>query len=179
MSNREVENEEGWETEVDEDEVQENKYLMCKLGNEVYGIDISYVTDIIELQTITEVPDMPDYVRGVINLRGQVIPVIDLRLRFHMEGREYDDRTVITVVNIRDTSIGFIVDTATEVQDIPGSNIDPPPSFQGGEERNAYISGLGKIEEQVIILLDVESLIHHEEAELLSSGVTGASGGGK
>ena len=173
---KEVEKEEGWETEVDEDELQENKFLMCKLGNEVYGIDITYVTDIIELQKITEVPDMPDYVRGVINLRGQVIPVIDLRLRFHMEGREYDDRTVITVVNIRDDSIGFIVDTATEVQDIPSRNIDPAPSFQGRDEKDKYISGLGKKDEQVIILLDVERLIRHEEAELLSSGAAGASG---
>src|SRR6056297_985281 len=103
----------------DEDEVLDTKYLMCKLGNEVFGIDIQHVTDIIELQRITEVPDMPPYVKGVINLRGQVIPIIDLRLRFNMEERGYDDRTVITVVKIDDLSIGFIVDTATEVQEIP------------------------------------------------------------
>ncbi len=169
MSADNMRQEDEWETEVDED-VQENKFLMCKLGNEVYGIDITHVTDIIELQKITEVPDMPEYVRGVINLRGQVIPIIDLRLRFNMEAREYDDRTVITVVNIRDTSIGFIVDTATEVQDIPDKDIDPAPSFQGGEEKKKYISGLGKIEAQVIILLDMEKLIEQEEAEAITSG---------
>ena len=155
--------------ESDED-VQENKYLMCRLGNEIYGIDIRYVTDIIELQKITEVPDMPEYVQGVINLRGNVIPVIDLRLRFGMESREYDDRTVITVVNIEDYSIGFIVDTATEVQDIPEQNIDPAPDFRSGGEKDKYIAGLGKIEDRVTILLDVERLVGRKEMEAIHSG---------
>lgn len=151
--------------EENDEEVYENKFLMCKLGNEVYGIDISHVTDIIELQKITEVPDMPDYVKGVINLRGQVIPIIDLRLRFHMEPREYDDRTVITVVNIGGSSLGFIVDTATEVQSIPEKDIDPAPSFQGRAETRKYVAGLGKIGEQLTILLDVERLMEQEEVE--------------
>lgn len=147
-----------------DDEVAESKFLMCKLGNEMYGIDISYVTDIIELQKITEVPDMPEYVRGVINLRGQVIPVIDLRRRFEMEPREYDDRTVITVVQIRGSSIGFIIDTATEVQDIPEKDIDPAPQFHGKEEKQKYVAGLGKTGENVTILLDVNKLV--EEGEI-------------
>jgi purine-binding chemotaxis protein CheW len=152
------------EEELD-DEAQENKYLLCKLGNEVYGINIIYVTDIIELQEITEVPDMPEYVQGVINLRGNVIPVIDLRLRFGMEPREYDDRTVITVVKIDESSVGFIVDTATEVQDIPEKDIDPPPTFRKSGAGTQYISGLGKTEEKVIILLDLQSLMVQEDLE--------------
>ncbi len=155
----------------EDDEVLENKYLMCKLGNEVYGIDIQYVTDIIELQKITEVPDMPEYVKGVINLRGQVIPVVDLRLRFGMETREYDDRTVITVVNIENNSLGFIIDTATEVQDIPEKDIDPPPKFQGDDKKRKYISGLGKIGDDVIILLDVERLVGQEELENINADI--------
>ncbi len=154
--------------EIDE-EVLENKYLMCKLGNEVYGINIQHVTDIIELQKITEVPDMPDYVKGVINLRGQVIPVIDLRLRFRMEAREYDDRTVITVVQMKKNSIGFIIDTATEVQEIPAKNIDPPPKFQGENAKEKFIQGLGKIDTEVIILLDMEKLVGEAELEAISS----------
>jgi purine-binding chemotaxis protein CheW len=154
-----------------DDEVLENKYLMCKLGNEVYGIDIKHVTDIIELQKITEVPDMPDYVKGVINLRGQVIPVIDMRLRFKMQEREYDDRTVITVVQIQDNSIGFIIDTATEVQDIPEKDIDPPPKFQGDESKQKYIFGLGKVESDVIILLDIEKLVGEADLEAISAEV--------
>src|SRR6056297_4350354 len=155
-----------------DDEIQENKYLMCKIGGEVYGIDIQHVTDIIELQKITEVPDMPKYVKGVINLRGNVIPVIDMRLRFGMESKEFDDRTVITVVNIRSYSIGFIVDTATEVVDIPEKNIDPPPKFQENGDGNKYIAGLGKLEDQVIILLDIQKLVGQEEIESIQSGVS-------
>jgi purine-binding chemotaxis protein CheW len=156
--------------EVD-DEVQENKFLMCRLGDEIYGIDIGYVTDIIELQKITEVPEMPDYVRGVINLRGNVIPVIDLRTRFKMEERDYDDRTVITVVHIKGSSIGFIVDTATEVEEISEKDIDPPPRFKENEERNSYISGLGKKGKLVIILLDIEKLIGQDEIQAITAGV--------
>ncbi len=146
------------------------KYLLCKLGAEVYGIDISVVTDIIELQKITAVPDLPAYVRGVINLRGQVIPVIDLRLRFSMEERAYDDRTVITVVKLQNRSIGLIVDTATEVQDILHSDISPAPDFHrenAAEEQ--FVSGLGKLGEQVIIILDMLRLIGNEELDQLSS----------
>ena len=169
MSKIRDEQEELWE-EADE-ELLENKYLMCKLGNEIYGIDIQHVTDIIELQKITEVPDMPDYVKGVINLRGQVIPVIDLRRRFRMEAREYDDRTVITVVQMKNNSIGFIIDTATEVQEIPEKDIDPPPKFQGEEVRQKFILGLGKMESEVIILLDIEKLVGEAELEAISSEV--------
>ena len=157
--------------EENDDEVLENKFLMCKLGNEVYGIDIKHVTDIIELQKITEVPDMPDYVKGVINLRGQVIPVIDMRLRFKMQAREYDDRTVITVVQIQNNSIGFIIDTATEVQDIPEKDIDPPPKFQGNESKQKYIFGLGKVESDVIILLDIEKLGGEADLEAIRTEV--------
>jgi purine-binding chemotaxis protein CheW len=146
-----------------DDEVQENKFLMCRIGSEDYGIDIRHVTDIIELQKITEVPDMPNYVKGVINLRGQVIPIIDLRLRFGMEQREYDDRTVIAVVKIDELSIGFIVDTATEVQEIPDADIEEAPSFKGNEARNRFVAGLGKVGEDVKIILDVSKLVVHEE----------------
>jgi purine-binding chemotaxis protein CheW len=168
MSEEEKYQTEGF-AETDED-VQENKYLLCRLGDENYGIAIRYVTDIIELQEITEVPDMPEYVQGVINLRGNVIPVIDLRIRFGMEPREYDDRTVITVVNIEDYSIGFIVDTVTEVQDIPEQQIDPAPNFSSSAEQEKYIAGLGKTEEQVIILLDIEKLTARKEVEEIRSG---------
>jgi len=154
-----------------DDEIQDNKFLMCRIGNESYGIDIQHVTDIIELQKITEVPDMPEYVKGVINLRGQVIPVIDMRIRFRLEEREYDDRTVITVVQVKNNSIGFIIDTATEVQDIPEKDIDPPPKFQEDETKQKYIFGLGKMESEVIILLDIEKLVGEAELETINSKV--------
>ncbi len=162
-------NEEIQDVVEDEDEIQVKKYLMCRIGEEVYGIDIAFVTDIIELQTITAVPDLPKYVKGVINLRGQVIPIIDLRLRFKMAARDYDDRTVITVVRIHNSLIGFIIDTATEVQEIPVENIDPAPAFQGKEGQKRYIAGLGKIDGQVIIILDVENIVAQQEVELINS----------
>jgi purine-binding chemotaxis protein CheW len=154
-----------WEGDDEEEDSQKNKYLLFKLGNEVYGVNILHVTDIIELQKITEVPDMPDYIRGVINLRGQVIPVMDLRLRFKMEFREYDDRTCIIIVNINENPIGFIVDTVSEVQEIPEKNIDPSPDFKSEGARERYIMGLGKVENEVKILIDAEKLVRNEELE--------------
>ncbi len=163
MNNQKTHDDDIFIVDNDEEEVQNSKYLMCNIGNEVFGIDITYVTDIIELQKITAIPDMPPYVKGVINLRGQVIPVIDLRLRFSMEEREYDDRNVITVVHIHNTSIGFLVDTATEVLDIPDDHIDPPPRFQENTEKEKYIAGLGKMNQEVKILLNVEKLLSGKE----------------
>ncbi len=152
--------------ETDEDiEFQNNKFLLFRLGEEVYGINIMSVTDIIEIQKITEVPEMPNYIRGVINLRGQVIPVMDLRLRFRMEFREYDDRTCIIIVSINDNPLGFIVDTVSEVQDIAQKHIDPAPSFKSDSSKDDYILGLGKIEDEVRILLDVEKIARQEELE--------------
>ena len=105
-----------FDLEDDENEdTQEGKYLSFRIGGEVYGIEIRHVTEIVGIQKITEVPDMPQYMKGVINLRGNVIPVVDVRLRFHMQPRDYDDRTCVIVVNINDASIGLVVDSVKEV----------------------------------------------------------------
>jgi purine-binding chemotaxis protein CheW len=150
----------------DEDiDTQANKFLVFHIGEEDYGIAIEHVTEIIELQKITEVPDMPDYVKGVINLRGKVIPVIDLRLRFEMEARDYDDRTCIIIVNINDTAVGFIVDTVAEVHDILEKDIEPPPMFKTASGHERYISGMGKVGDDVKILIDVSKLIYEDEIE--------------
>ena len=153
------------------EEFQNNKYLLFRLGEEVYGINIMSVTDIIEIQKITEVPEMPNYIRGVINLRGQVIPVMDLRLRFHMDFRDYDDRTCIIIVNIHDNPLGFIVDTVSEVQDIPQKNIDPAPNFKSDSSKDKYILGLGKIENEVRILLNVDKIAPQEELEKMHASL--------
>lgn len=156
-----------------DDEEGENltdKYLLFNLGEEEYGIDISRVTGIEELQKITQVPDMPPYMKGVINLRGRVIPVIDLRLRFGMEWREYDDRTCIIVCDVRDMTIGLIVDTVTVVLDIEGKNIEPPPSFKSESGKERYISGLARVDEEVKILLNVEKILKEEELQKIQEG---------
>jgi purine-binding chemotaxis protein CheW len=155
-----------------EENVHGNKYLLFRLGNETYGVNILHVTDIIELQKITEVPDMPDYIRGVINLRGQVIPVMDLRMRFKLDYRKYDDRTCIIIVDIKDQQLGFIVDTVSEVLEISEGNIDPSPEFRDGGIREHYIMGLGKIEGEVKILIDAEHLVRPEEVAAARQNVS-------
>ena len=150
------------------EDTQKDKFLTFHVGNEDYGIDIRYVTEIIGIQKITEVPDMPDFVKGVINLRGQVIPVMDVRTRFNLESRDYDDRTCIMVVNINDVSIGLVVDTVSEVTDIPEENIQPPPGT-GKNTKSRYIKGMGKVGEEVKILLDVNKLLFDDEFEQIAA----------
>ena len=144
-----------------------NKYLMFNLGDEEYGIDIAQITAIEELQKITVIPDMPDYVKGVINLRGKVIPAVDLRLRFGIEQREYDDRTCIVIVSVNDSTIGLIVDIVSEVHEIAGDDIGPPPSFKSSSGKEQYIAGLAKRGEEVKIILEVEKIISNEDRAIL------------
>ena len=147
----------------DEDEdTQKDRYLTFRLGKEDYGIEIAHVIEIVGIQKITEVPDMPSFVKGVINLRGQVIPVIDVRLRFGMEPRAFDDRTCVVVVKVHETSIGLIVDTVSEVREIPAENVSPPPKA-ATTASGRYILGLGKVGEEVKILLDVQKLLFEDE----------------
>jgi len=147
------------EEEYEEDEdTQEDKYLTFVLNGEEYGIEIRHVTEIIGIQNITVVPDMPHYIKGVINLRGKVIPVMDVRLRFCLEEREYDDRTCIIVINIEEQSVGMIVDRVSEVLDIPKDDVEPPPKVKKGES-SRFIKGMGKVDGRVKILLDEYQLL--------------------
>lgn len=156
----------------DEEELSAtSKYLLFNLGEEEYGVDIAKVTGIEELQKITHIPDMPPFMKGVINLRGRVIPVIDLRLRFGMEERAYDDRTCIVITDIKELSVGLIVDTVTVVMDMDSSSIDPPPSFKSETGKERYIHGLARVEDRVKILVDVEKIIHEDDIKTLSEGI--------
>lgn len=151
----------------DVEDTLEGKFLTFPLGMEEYGLEIRHVTEIVGIQRITEVPDMPPFVRGVINLRGKVIPVMDVRVRFNLELKPYDDHTCIIVVNLNGTSVGLIVDTVSEVISIPGEKIDPPPSVRKGES-SRFIRGLGKVGEEVKILLDVQKLLYDGEIQQLA-----------
>lgn len=147
------------EDEEDElEDTQEGKYLTFLLVGEEYGVSIRYVIEIIGIQKVTEVPDVPLYIKGVINLRGKVIPVMDIRLRFGVPPREYDDRTCIIVMQVQDQQMGLIVDRVSEVLDIPAQDIEPMPGLRKGRE-NRYIQGMGKVAEQVKLLLDVEKIL--------------------
>lgn len=161
--------------EADED-TQANKYLFFRISKESYGIGIRHIIEIIELQAISTVPDMPSYVRGVINLRGKVIPIVDLRLRFDMEERDYDDRTCIIVTEIDSFLIGFIVDTVEEVMEILENQIEPPPRFKSASGRERYISGMGKVGDSVKILIDVEKIVRDEEIKVIAAEANSATG---
>jgi len=152
----------------DDEDTQKDKYLTFTVGKEDYGIEISHVTEIIGIQKITDVPDMPSYIKGVINLRGKVIPVMDVRLRFRMPEREYDDRTCTVVVSVNATPVGLVVDTVKEVVDIPENQIELPPEVAESSTQR-YIKGLGKIGEDVKILLDVEKLVRNEDMAAMQS----------
>lgn len=144
--------------ENDDEDTMLDKYMAFSVGDEDYGLPIQYVTEIIAMQRITEVPDVEEYVEGVINLRGKVIPVVDVRRRFGMPEREYDDRTCIVVVEYEGTAVGLVVDRVAEVVDIPGDQVDPPPTIHKGANHR-YIQGLGKVGDSVKILLDVSKLL--------------------
>lgn len=155
------------ELEDEMEDTQKGKFLTFALGKEDYGIEIRYVTEIIGIQSITEVPELPDYVKGIINLRGKIIPVIDVRLRFKKPAVEYNDRTCIVVIDIKEVYVGLIVDTVAEVIAIADQNIVPPPDSKTGFH-NRYIKGIGKVENEVKLLLDCEKLLADEEMDAIS-----------
>jgi purine-binding chemotaxis protein CheW len=144
------------------------KYLTFQIGEEEFGIEIKYVNEIIGIQKITDLPDVAHYIKGVINLRGKVIPVVDVRLRFGMQEREYDERTCIIYVIIQNIAVGLIVDSVSEVLGIPATDIEDPPKVNEGAS-NRYIKGLGKVGESVKILLNVNKLLFDSEIEQLAT----------
>jgi purine-binding chemotaxis protein CheW len=140
------------------------KYLTFALGNEEYGLPVLKVREIIKVMDITQVPQVPDHVRGVINLRGRVIPVIDLRRKFGFETRENTDHTCIIVVEVMPLGmIGIVVDSVSEVLNIAGADIDHAPDF-GGHVNTDYILGLAKVKGTVKILLDLDRVMDAETA---------------
>jgi len=145
------------------------KYLTFSLASEEYGVEILKVREIIGIMDITAMPQMPAYVKGVINLRGKVIPVIDLRLKFGMEPAEYTDQTCIVVVDVG-SLVGVIVDTVQEVLDIQDSQIDPPPPL-GASVDTSFVMGMGKIKDDVKILLDIDKVLGAAElAAMIEDG---------
>jgi len=150
-----------------EEDTQKGRFLTFKLGEESFGLEIKYVTEIVGIQPITNIPEVPNYVKGIINLRGKVISVIDVRIKFKKEPVEYDERTCIIVIEIDDISIGLIVDEVSEVVTIKDEDIVPPPSYKTGFQ-NKYIKGVGKYKDGVKLLLDSNKLLTNEEKQKIS-----------
>lgn len=144
------------------------KYLTFVLGQEEYGIGIMHVREIIGMMAITAVPQTPDFVKGVINLRGKVIPVIDLRLKFGLPEVQHTAETCVIVVEVRQSQMGVIVDTVREVMDIEDGQIEDPPRF-GTKVDTEFILGMGKVGNKVEILLDIGKVLTSEEMVLTES----------
>ncbi len=146
------------------------QYLTFTLGSEVFAIGILAIKEIIEYSALTTVPMMPEYVRGVINLRGAVVPVLDLSVRFGKPASAISKKTCIVIIEIATAGerqdVGIVVDAVDAVLDIPPDQIEPPPSF-GARIATHFIEGMGKVNGRFVILLDVNSMLAPEEAQLL------------
>lgn len=144
------------------EEKQSVGYLSFFIGNEVFGINLNNVTEIIGVQPITHLPEVPHYIKGIINLRGKVIPVIDMRLKFNKEPIPYNDRTCVIVIEVEDLTVGLIVDSVSEVLSVEEGQIVPPPEHSSMGNKNQYIFGIGVMENQVILMLDCDKLLQEE-----------------
>ena len=152
-------NQESKQTEV-------KSYLTFKLGEEKFGVHVGQVLNILEMTSITRVPKSPDYIKGVINLRGRVLPVIDARLKFGMEEAEYTNTTCIIVMDLeidrKTIDIGTIVDEVLSVVEIETSQVEPPPNI-GTKFNSEFIYGMAKVEEEFIMLIDMQHVLNSEE----------------
>ncbi len=153
---------------MSERDTQRGKYVTFKSGTEYFGLKIQYVNEIIVFQEITKIPESENYIKGLINLRGKIIPVIDVRLRFKQEPFEYTDRTCIIVVNVKNIVVGLIVEQIAEVVEIQEENIIPSPSVgKADKSQNKYVYAIGKVGDQVKLLLDPDRLLNDEEITAL------------
>lgn len=129
------------------------KYLIFRVNGQHYGISIATVTEIVQMLPVTKLPGFPFYVKGIINLRGRIIPLIDMNLWFGKQEREYTERTCIIIADFSGLYMGLIVDAVEEVRDIDGSIVSPPPSFSADDQAR-YVTGIGKLDKRLVLLLD-------------------------
>jgi len=143
----------------------ENMYLTFRVAGEDYAVGIEYVTEIVGIQDLKKVPDVPDFIKGVINLRGKVIPIMDVRIRFGLPPQEYNERTCIIVLEIDGVPTGIVVDEVSDVLEILPENISPPPGWKKND-KESVILGLGKLEDMVCTILDVSKFLFSTDIEL-------------
>lgn len=144
-----------------------SQVVSFRLANEEYGLGIMQVQEIILMGEITDIPEVPDYICGLINLRGKVIPIVDLRKRFGLSVAENTEQTRIIVVNAAQSTFGIVVDAVSEVLRIEPDQIEPPPTGLLGIEQ-AYIQGLMKMERKIMILLNIEAIMSHDDQAAIS-----------
>lgn len=137
------------------------RFLTFYIEDTIYGIELLHVIEIISIQSITQVPHVPHYIKGIINLRGKIVPVIDVRLKFNLEERAYDEKTCIIVVIIEDMHVGLIVDSVSEVATINQENMAQPPEFKNSRT-NKYLQSISQVGEAVILNIDCEKFFHED-----------------
>ncbi|WP_066504930.1 chemotaxis protein CheW [Abyssisolibacter fermentans] len=147
--------------------MSEKQFVVFKLGKEEYGIDIMNVKEIGPYQESVKIPNAPDFVEGIINYRGKVIPIICLKKRFNLVSKEVDNNTRIIVINLNEKQIGFIVDEASQTIRLNDSNIDSTPDIVSSVDRK-YLTGVGKLDERLIILIDLEKVLNESEKTQIS-----------
>jgi purine-binding chemotaxis protein CheW len=140
----------------------ERQFVTFTIGEELYGVDVTKVQEIIGMTQITHVPNTVIFMKGVINLRGAVVPVIDMRLKFRMSEKEYDSFTVIIIVEVKERLIGMIVDAVSDVANVPVGSIQDTPHFTSKIETD-FIQGIGQIEQNLVIILDVDTILSSED----------------
>jgi len=152
--------------------MQELQYLTFKLGNELFGLGILHIKEIIEYESVTHVPMMPEFIPGVINLRGNVVPVLDLNARFYRKKSLISRKSCIVIVELLQNEskmdLGLLVDAVNEVVDIPPENVENAPSF-GAKIRLDFVHGLGKLEDRFVILLNIQQVLNLEELSALQA----------
>lgn len=159
MADREFELDDNYD---EDDDTMESIYLTFALEERDYGLEVRHVIEIVGLPAVTAVPDMPNFVKGIINLRGRVIPVMDMRLRFRIPETEYHDRTCVIIVNLNERLAGLIVDAVREVYRIPADQMEPAPRM-GNMAGSRYIKAVGKVGDEVKLILDIDHLINEDE----------------
>jgi len=147
-------------------DAQKGRYLTFTIDREVYAIEIAAISEILSIQPITEYPGLPEYMMGIVNLRGTIVPVMDIRLRIGKNPKAYNDRTCIIVVETNSTKVGLIAESLSEVESIADENISPTPYLQALSGKR-YIKGVGRVGQDVKLILDCEELISRQDAELL------------
>ena len=150
---------------VESEDTRQGKYMTFCIGSDVFGIELKYVSEIIQMQTIAPIPEVEHFIKGLINLRGKIIPVIDVADRFGKDLFDYNDRTCIIVVDVQGVTVGLIVETISEVVSIEEEDILPPPSVSKTNAQAKFIRGIGKIGDSVKLLLDPVKLLSDESLD--------------
>lgn len=151
-----------------------NEFLTFTLGDEEYGVDILKVQEIRGYDTVTKIPDAPDFIKGVINLRGTIVPVVDLRIKFRLGKVEYNSFTVMIILNVAKRVVGIVVDGVSDVLALTPDQVRPPPEMTEVAQSSQFITGLGTLDNRMLILVDIEKLLHSPDMALLTpaSGTT-------